>query len=69
MDAAHGLGLAVLLDVVHSHVSSNSDDGLAGFDVGQARRLPHPSPSTAAHIATAPLAQLGHGYTVCVAVM
>jgi len=30
VDAAHGLGLAVLLDVVHSHISSNADDGLAG---------------------------------------
>lgn len=35
IDAAHGLGLVVLLDVVHSHISSNADDGLAGFDVGQ----------------------------------
>ncbi len=25
----------VLLDVVHSHISSNADDGLAGFDLGQ----------------------------------
>jgi glycosidase len=30
VDAAHGLGLVVLLDVVHSHISSNADDGLAG---------------------------------------
>jgi 1,4-alpha-glucan branching enzyme len=30
VDAAHGLGIAVLLDVVHSHISSNADDGLAG---------------------------------------
>lgn len=30
IDAAHGLGLVVLLDVVHSHISSNADDGLAG---------------------------------------
>lgn len=36
VDAAHGLGLVVLLDVVHSHVSSNTDDGIAGFDFGQA---------------------------------
>ncbi len=35
IDAAHGLGLVVLLDVVHSHMSSNVDDGLAGFDFGQ----------------------------------
>lgn len=30
IDAAHGMGIAVLLDVVHSHISSNADDGLAG---------------------------------------
>lgn len=29
------MGLVVLLDVVHSHISSNADDGLAGFDIGQ----------------------------------
>eukprot|EP00891_Asterochloris_glomerata_P000493 jgi/Astpho2/493/fgenesh1_pm.00011_%23_33_t len=35
IDKAHGLGLAVLLDIVHSHISNNVDDGLAGFDLGQ----------------------------------
>ena len=29
------MGIVVLLDVVHSHISSNADDGLAGFDMGQ----------------------------------
>ena len=32
VDAAHGLGLGVLVDLVHAHVSSNAADGLAGFD-------------------------------------
>lgn len=32
VDTAHGLGLTVLLDVVHSHASSNVLDGLNHFD-------------------------------------
>lgn len=36
VDAAHGLGITVLLDVVHSHICKNQLDGLAGFDIGQA---------------------------------
>ena len=35
VDTAHGLGIRVLLDVVHSHISKNTEDGLAGFDIGQ----------------------------------
>ncbi|KAG1666836.1 hypothetical protein FOA52_009460 [Chlamydomonas sp. UWO 241] len=35
VDEAHRLGMFVLLDAVHSHISSNADDGLAGFDMGQ----------------------------------
>ncbi|KAH7850015.1 hypothetical protein Vadar_026561 [Vaccinium darrowii] len=35
IDKAHGLGLQVLMDVVHSHASNNVTDGLNGFDVGQ----------------------------------
>eukprot|EP00051_Salpingoeca_urceolata_P010240 m.124794 g.124794 ORF g.124794 m.124794 type:complete len:746 (-) comp16634_c1_seq2:1115-3352(-) len=32
IDCAHGAGLVVLLDVVHSHASKNSLDGLGEFD-------------------------------------
>ncbi|KAI5476961.1 Glycoside Hydrolase Family 13 protein [Pseudohyphozyma bogoriensis] len=32
IDTAHGMGLTVLLDVVHSHASNNADDGLNHFD-------------------------------------
>ena len=32
IDTAHGLGLRVLLDMVHSHASKNVDDGLNMFD-------------------------------------
>ncbi|MDR1262688.1 MAG: alpha amylase C-terminal domain-containing protein [Oscillospiraceae bacterium] len=32
IDAAHGLGIAVLLDVVHSHASGNYAEGIAEFD-------------------------------------
>ncbi|KAL2634992.1 hypothetical protein R1flu_006471 [Riccia fluitans] len=32
VDAAHGLGLIVLLDVVHSHAAPNEMNGLAKFD-------------------------------------
>lgn len=35
IDKAHSLGLQVLVDVVHSHASSNVTDGLNGFDIGQ----------------------------------
>lgn len=32
IDTAHGLGLYVLMDIVHSHASSNSMDGINQFD-------------------------------------
>lgn len=32
VDTAHGLGLAVILDVVHSHAARNVEDGLNRFD-------------------------------------
>ncbi|XP_061104606.1 1,4-alpha-glucan-branching enzyme-like [Conger conger] len=32
IDVAHSLGIVVLLDVVHSHASSNTEDGLNQFD-------------------------------------
>ena len=32
IDTAHGLGISVLLDVVHSHSSKNVLDGLNLFD-------------------------------------
>eukprot|EP00127_Corallochytrium_limacisporum_P006304 Clim_evm15s225 gene=Clim_evmTU15s225 len=32
VDDAHGMGITVLLDVVHSHASKNVDDGLNRFD-------------------------------------
>ncbi|MCL5769987.1 MAG: alpha amylase C-terminal domain-containing protein [Planctomycetes bacterium] len=32
IDTAHGLGLAVLLDVIHSHAVKNRNEGLALFD-------------------------------------
>ena len=32
MDTAHGMGFVVLLDVVHSHASKNTEDGLNRFD-------------------------------------
>ncbi|KAF1810098.1 1,4-alpha-glucan-branching enzyme [Eremomyces bilateralis CBS 781.70] len=32
IDTAHGMGITVLLDVVHSHASKNVLDGLNGFD-------------------------------------
>lgn len=32
IDVAHSMGLVVLLDVVHSHASQNTEDGLNHFD-------------------------------------
>lgn len=39
IDQAHKHGLFVVLDIVHSHMSTNSIDGLAGFDMGQEENL------------------------------
>lgn len=35
INKAHSMGLSVLMDVVHSHASTNAVDGLAGYDLGQ----------------------------------
>lgn len=35
VEEAHRLGLLVIVDLVHSHVSMNTDDGLNGLDLGQ----------------------------------
>ncbi|XP_028839728.1 1,4-alpha-glucan-branching enzyme isoform X2 [Denticeps clupeoides] len=43
VDTAHSLGLTVLLDVVHSHASSNTDDGINQFD-GTDSCFFHPGP-------------------------
>eukprot|EP01029_Cantina_marsupialis_P006252 TRINITY_DN1682_c0_g1_i1.p1 TRINITY_DN1682_c0_g1~~TRINITY_DN1682_c0_g1_i1.p1 ORF type:complete len:812 (+),score=248.18 TRINITY_DN1682_c0_g1_i1:71-2437(+) len=32
VDTAHGMGLLVIMDIVHSHASKNIEDGLNGFD-------------------------------------
>lgn len=32
IDTAHGMGITILLDVVHSHASKNADDGLNNLD-------------------------------------
>jgi len=32
IDEAHSMGIAVLLDVVHSHAASNTEEGIAEFD-------------------------------------
>ena len=32
IDTAHSLGISVIMDLVHSHSSSNSTDGLANLD-------------------------------------
>ncbi|KAL2612944.1 hypothetical protein R1flu_024636 [Riccia fluitans] len=37
IDKAHGLGIRVLMDCVHSHASTNTLDGLNGFDLAPGR--------------------------------
>ncbi|GAA5956389.1 hypothetical protein JCM3765_005648 [Sporobolomyces pararoseus] len=43
IDTAHGMGITVLLDVVHSHASNNSLDGLNMFD-GSSHQYFHEGP-------------------------
>ncbi|MBQ3541681.1 MAG: alpha amylase C-terminal domain-containing protein [Oscillospiraceae bacterium] len=43
INAAHGMGIAVLLDVVHSHASKNTREGLNEFD-GTAYQFFHDGP-------------------------
>ena len=43
IDAAHGMGIAVLLDVVHSHASKNTREGMNEFD-GTAYQFFHDGP-------------------------
>ena len=43
IDAAHGLGLSVLLDVIHSHMARNTAEGPAAFD-GTDCQLCHAGP-------------------------
>ena len=43
IDAAHGLGISVYLDVVHSHASSNVEDGINNFD-GSGHHFFHEGP-------------------------
>ena len=40
VDEAHGLGLKVLMDVVHAHASDNTIDGLNQFDGTERALLP-----------------------------
>lgn len=37
IDSAHGLGMIVLMDVIHSHASANSAEGLSKFDGSRAQ--------------------------------
>ncbi len=43
IDEAHGMGIAVLLDLVHSHACKNTREGLAAFD-GTQEQYFHPGP-------------------------
>jgi len=43
IDAAHGMGIAVLLDVVHSHAVKNTNEGLNEFD-GTVHQFFHAGP-------------------------
>ena len=43
IDKAHGMGIRVILDLVHSHASSNTLDGINKFD-GTDYSFSHPGP-------------------------
>jgi len=32
VDKAHGMGIRVIVDIIHSHASSNMTDGISKFD-------------------------------------
>ena len=48
VDEAHGLGLKVLMDVVHAHASDNTIDGLNQFD-GTSGHYFHEDPNLGWH--------------------
>ena len=49
IDTAHGLGLSVLLDIVHSHASKNIEDGLNMWDGTDSGYFPASSSQSCCH--------------------